>query len=43
VAVCAGKGKGDIYVDGAKVATVPADQIAAAVVQRVKSYPSGKA
>jgi len=43
VAVCAGKGSGDIYVDGAKVATVPADQIAAAVVQRVKSYPSGKA
>ncbi len=43
VAVCAGKDKGDIYVDGAKVATVPAEKIVAALVERVKRYPSPKA
>ena len=38
VAVCAGKGKGDIYVDGHKVATVPADRIVEALLDRVKHY-----
>ena len=38
VAVCAGKGTGQIYVDGKRVATVPENRIAAELVQRVKDY-----
>jgi len=38
VAVCAGKAKGVIYVDGLKVATVAEDRIVDALVERVKSY-----
>lgn len=36
VAICAGAGKALLYVRGVKVATVPAEQIVAAVVEQVK-------
>ncbi len=38
VAVCGGKGKGVIYVDGHKVGTVPEEDIVAAVLERVTTY-----
>jgi (E)-4-hydroxy-3-methylbut-2-enyl-diphosphate synthase len=38
VAVCCGRGKGAIYVDGRPVETVPEDQIARALVERVRQY-----
>ncbi len=42
VAVCAAKGKGFLYVDGRKVATVPEDRIAEAVVEQVREYGRGQ-